>query len=136
MVHAHHAEEVHVELALRLRGLGKFDRAGDAEARVVDEHIEPALPLDDFSDRRGGLGLVRDIAADMTDALKADGFLAAHFINGAAHLHQRERGVFADAGAAARDQYDFAHISPLFFYRLAAMMSIASSSSASVCVAI
>ena len=39
-------EKVYIELALRIGRLREFNRAGDAKARVADEHVNPALPGD------------------------------------------------------------------------------------------
>lgn len=41
----HHTEEVHVQLVLRVLRLREFDRAGNAEARVVDEHVNVVFLL-------------------------------------------------------------------------------------------
>ena len=46
MIDPDHAEEVHVKLLLGLCRIRELDGAGDAEARVVDEYVDAALPAD------------------------------------------------------------------------------------------
>ncbi|MPN52443.1 hypothetical protein SDC9_200105 [bioreactor metagenome] len=51
------AKEVHVELGVGVRRVGEFHRAGDAEARVVDQQVD--LPFLFEDGRNCGLDLLR-----------------------------------------------------------------------------
>lgn len=133
MVHAHHAEEVDVKLADGVGGVGEFDRAGDAEARVVDDDVDVILLSEDKIDRGAERIFLRDVGLNVDGAVGA-GLAAGQLIDAVARVvHGPHRGE-ADAGRAAGDDADFAHRS--YLPSTSAMMSTASSISACVCVAI
>ena len=71
MVHAHHAEEVDVELAYGVSGVGEFDRAGDAEARVVDDDVDVILVRKDEVNRGAERIFLRDVGLNVDGAVGA-----------------------------------------------------------------
>lgn len=111
-VHIDHAEEVRVKKALRVLGLCEFDRAGDAEARVVDEHVYSALTVDYLIDGILHRRLVRDIGDKVIqslDSLRP----AAQFINGISRVPERKRRLHTYARCSAcQDRYFFIHKKP------------------------
>ena len=129
-----HAEEIDLELLLCGGGLGEFDGAGDAEARVVDEHVDVILLPEDLRDRGVHHFRLRHVGRDMYEARDA-GLPAAELIDGVALLAHGLRRAFSDPGGASGDDADFfAHRSCLL--RTSAITPTASSISSWVCVAI
>ena len=76
------------------------NRAGDAEARVVHQNVDAALPGHDL--RHGGADglLLRHIGDDVVQPLHALG-PPGQLVHRAACLLQRQRGGPSDAGGAA-----------------------------------
>lgn len=68
VVHVHHAEEVHIELTPGLLRRRELDRAGDAEARVVDQDVDAPLAAQDLGHGGVDLRLVRHIRLQMRHA--------------------------------------------------------------------
>ena len=108
LVHPHHAEEVHVQQALGLRRVGELHRPGDAEARVIHQHVDAPGPVHDLRHGGADLVLVGDIAADVVQALPPL-LPAAQLIHGIARVLQRQGGSPPDAGGAAGDDSDLTH---------------------------
>ena len=59
--HANDPEQVHVEHPRDLVDLDVLDRPPDRKARVVDEDVDPPVPVEDRPDGRIDRGLVGDI---------------------------------------------------------------------------
>ena len=133
MVHAHHAEEVDVELADGVGGIGELNRTGNAEAGVVDDDVDVILAGEDKIDRGAERFLLRDIGLNVDGAVGA-GFAAGQLIDVIPGSVHGLRGGKADAGRTAGDDANLAHRS--YLPRTSAMMSTASSIRAWVCVAI
>ena len=94
-VHVHHAEKVHIELPPGLLRRREFDRARDAEARVVNENVDAPLAAQNL--RHGGVHLqVRHARLRVFGA-------AAELIHVQTAAAQGARGVQADARTAAGD---------------------------------
>ena len=105
-IHPHHAEEVGVKQPLCLLGGGKFDGAGDAEARVVHHQVDMSLCRHHLI--HGGAqrllpGDVRHDVGDVRHAFRP----AAQLIDGPAALPQGQRRGAADPGGASGDDSDF-----------------------------
>ncbi len=62
-----HAADVHVDDALPVRGGELVGRATQADARVVEQHVEPAVAVDDLVDERTDRRLVADVDATAED---------------------------------------------------------------------
>ena len=107
-IHPHHAEKVGVEQPPGLLGGGKFNGAGDAEARVIDHQIDAAFRrhhLCHGSGQRLLLGNIRHNMAHVRHAFRA----AAQLINSPAIRLQRQRGGSSDAGGPSGDNGDLTH---------------------------
>lgn len=128
-----HAKEVHVQLTLRLLGAGEFHRAGDAEADVVDQHVDMVLPLQDLRDCGGERLLLRDVGHDVLHPGHALG-PAGKLIDRIAPGEHRLRRAAADAGGPSGDHTYLAHSA--YLLKTSAITPTASSMSACVCVAI
>ena len=106
MVDTDHAEEVHVKLLLRLRRIRKLDGAGDAEAGVVDDHVDVPLPVENGPDRGVHLRFVRDVRLNVCHFGIDARVSAAELIDPAAFLRENPGRVQADpAGASGHDDY-------------------------------
>ena len=103
VVHVHHAEEVHIELTPGLLRRRELDRAGDAEARVVDQNVDAPLAAQDLGHGGVDLRLIRHIRLQMRHARLRVFGAAAELIHVQTAVAQRACGVEADARAAAGD---------------------------------
>ena len=107
-IHPHHAEKVGVKQPPGLLSSGKFDGAGDAEARVIDHQIDASLfchHLCHSGGQRLLLGNIRHNMAHVRHTFPT----AAQLINGPAIRLQRQRGGSPDAGGTSGDNGDLTH---------------------------
>ena len=132
MVHAHHAEEIDIEKAADIGGIGELHCAGNAEAGIVDENIDPAVFRHHLPNGSGNLCFIGDITFDMGNAGNL-AVTAAQLVDLAAPIPQGSGGAKPDAAAAAGDYNDLIHA---FSPNTLPMISTASSMSGSVRVAI
>ena len=102
-VHVHHAEKVHIKLPPGLLRRRELDRAGDAEARIVDENVDAPLAAQNL--RHGGVHLrfVRHVCLQVRYARLRVFGAAAELIHVETAAAQGTRGVQADARTAAGD---------------------------------
>ena len=134
-VHAHHAEEVHVQLVLRILCFGEFYRAGNAEARVVDQHVDVVFLLQNFLHSCGKRFFLCHVGCDMVHAGRALGS-SGKLIDRIALFEHGLRRTKANTGrAAGNDAYLFYRHHRSYPLKTSAMTSTASSISAWVCVA-
>ena len=108
LVHPHHAEEVHVQQPLGLRRVRKLHRSGDAEACVVDEHIDASGLADDLRHGGADLVLVGNVAADVVQTLHPL-LPAAELIHIIARIPQAQGRSLSDAGGASGDNRNLTH---------------------------
>lgn len=100
------AEEVHIKLPLGVRRLGELHRAGNAEAGVAYEHIDPPFAFCDCGDRLPDALRVGHVRGDMNHRA-AFIRLAGKAVNGIPFFgKQRCRGK-ADAAGSTCDDGDF-----------------------------
>ena len=103
------AEDVQLELRVRVPALRQLRRTGYAETGVVDEDIDSPLARGDLVYDTAHLRLIRDVRAHMYDAVGRD-IAPGYLINGAARRLERSRRAAAYAAAAACDYSDLVHV--------------------------
>ena len=107
-VHTHHAEEIHLKLALGLLRVRKLHSTADAEARIIHQDVNMPGLLQNLLHRPADGLLVRHIGPDVLKALHAP-FTAAQLIHRAAVFCQVQSRFPANAGGPAGDNSDLTH---------------------------
>jgi hypothetical protein len=103
-------DDVDLELLAQVVGREHLERAGNADARVVDEPVEPAADLGHRPLDRSGIG---DVEGDLPQAAGRRGERAGvlRLADRGEHLHalpvEVQGGCSADAGRRAGDQDPF-----------------------------
>ncbi|AUX41706.1 uncharacterized protein SOCE26_031280 [Sorangium cellulosum] len=108
--HREEAEHVRLEDAPHLVALGLLDRADDAVAGVVHQHIDPAEPSDGSLDRGGDGRLVRHVERKGEESLRPPEAVrdAPRIARGGDHPiaggERRVRDLRADSARCSRDE--------------------------------
>jgi hypothetical protein len=106
--HVHGSEDVHLELLQHLLPRRALEDAGEAEAGVVDQHVEPAEARDACSDGLGDAASILDVEPGDEAAGKILG--SAHGGDDVPAIPGEEQGgVAAEAFGAAGDEDGLGH---------------------------
>ena len=111
------AEQVDLELVSRVVERDVLDGSIEAEARVVDQNVNPSFRFDDAAHGPLVVLALRDVHLDRGDAVFGQVVHAVRpasaGVDGVAPAGQQDRGFPAHAGGCSRDEYDLSQVAAL-----------------------